>query len=167
VASVVVGQQEAFTTQPSPLFYLNEEKLSMKSTARFSVGLAFAALLCFAPCALAQAKVNVKAAGARVDVLSQSDQRPIKFGGANRSDDGGWGNQGGGGWGGDGWGGGGWGGGGNGGGNGWGGGGNAGGGTPVPEGGTPLMYLSLASLCCIGALALRARRQSGAVAGSN
>jgi hypothetical protein len=139
----------------------------MKSTARFSVGLVFAALLCFAPCALAQGKVNAKTAGARVDVLTQSDQRPVKFGGVNRNNDDGWGNQGGGGWGGDGWGGGGWGGGGNGGGNGWGGGGNSGGGTPVPEGGTTLMYLSLASLSCIGALTFRARRQSGVAETSN
>ena len=33
------------------------------------------------------------------------------------------------------------------------------GGTAVPEGGTSLMYMSLAGLCCFGAMVYRLRRQ--------
>ena len=43
---------------------------------------------------------------------------------------------------------------------GWGGGGNNGGCTTVPEGGTALTYLSLAGLCCLGALVFRPRRSA-------
>ncbi|HEY1659544.1 MAG TPA: hypothetical protein VGG14_14415 [Candidatus Sulfotelmatobacter sp.] len=54
----------------------------------------------------------------------------------------------------------GWGGSGNGGG-GWGGGGNGGsGGCGVPEGGSPVGYLMIGALACIGAMAYRARRQN-------
>jgi hypothetical protein len=43
----------------------------------------------------------------------------------------------------------------------WGlGGGNNGGCTTVPEGGTTLTYLSLAGLCCLGALVFRPRRSA-------
>jgi hypothetical protein len=44
---------------------------------------------------------------------------------------------------------------------GWGGGGNGGGGcTTVPEGGTTLMYVLLAGVGCLGAMALRSRRKA-------
>ena len=44
---------------------------------------------------------------------------------------------------------------------GWGGGGNGGGGcTTVPEGGTTLMYVLLAGVGCLGAIALRSRRKA-------
>jgi hypothetical protein len=110
----------------------------MKSIARLSVWVLLMGSLCFAPSALAQSSGGHH--------------------GSHSNDNGGsCGNQGGGGggWGGGGWGGGGWDGG------GWGGGGNGGGCTPVPEGGTTLMYLSIAGLCCCGALVVRSRKQTG------
>ncbi len=136
----------------------------MKSVARFSASVAFAALLCFAPFAFGQDTLNLRTdAGNGVLNYAPSafltfavghgvHQRPGNFGnGGNGGGNNGWGNGGnGGGWGN---GGGGWGNGGN-------GGGNGGGGTQVPEGGTTLMYLSLAGLCCFGAVVFRARRQS-------
>ncbi len=138
----------------------------MKLLARFSAWVAFAAFLCCAPCAFGQSTVNSKLAGTENHVLNYAsssflafalspsgdhvdrDHRDRDHGGGGD----GCGNQGGGG---GGWGGGGWD-------DGWGGGGGNGGGgcTPVPEGGTALMYLSLASLCCLGAMVLRSRRQA-------
>ena len=119
----------------------------MKS-ARFLVGVAFAALICFAPCALGQGKTEVKPSSASVSSTAGHENVLRHDFEVARRNDGGRGNQGGGGWGG---------GGGNGGGGGWG---NGGGGVPVPEGGTNLMYLSLAGLCCVGTIAFRARRAS-------
>jgi hypothetical protein len=165
VASVVVFGAMLFALQPSPCFICNEEKFIMKSATKFSAWVIFAALLCFAPCALAEGVVNVKTNRVGNDVLNHSQTVPLNVRGIEDqrgqlgipklNSDAGWGNRGGG-WG---WG---WGGGGNGwGGNGWGGNGNGngGGGTPVPEGGTTLMYLSLAGLSCFGAVMFRARRQ--------
>ena len=133
----------------------------MKSVARFSAWIAFAALLCFAPSAFGQGTANLKVS-AGGGVLNYAPPSFLTFtfgpGGDHRSGDpayggnSGCGNQGGGG---GGWGGGGW--------DdwGWGGGGNGGGGcTPVPEGGTSLMYIFFASSCCFGAMLLRSRRQS-------
>lgn len=136
----------------------------MKSATRFSACVVFAALLCFAPCALAEGAVNVKAKGVGNDMLNHSQSVPLtvrgiddqrgQLGANNLKSNAGWGNGDGWGWGGGGWGGNGWGG------NGWGGNGSGGGGTPVPEGGTTLMYLSLAGLSCFGAVIFRAHRQS-------
>ncbi|MGA2921681.1 MAG: hypothetical protein ABSE28_11285 [Candidatus Sulfotelmatobacter sp.] len=124
----------------------------MKSRARFSVLVVFLALLCFAPCAVGQ---NVTVAGS--SVLNHAPFAfltsafgpggPGSFLGGNQNN-GLCGSQGGnGGWG-------------------WffGSGDNKNkscGPTPtaaVPEGGTSLMYLALAGLCCFGAMAYRMRR---------
>jgi|SRR5580704_4980488 hypothetical protein len=142
----------------------------MKSVARFSVWVAFAAVLGFAACAFGQGPVGDKGVSAGDSVVNRSlnsvlNSAPSSF---LVSPFGGSGHQGGGN------GGGGNGGGGNGnGGNGNGGGGNGngcgsqgggrggrnGGCVTVPEGGTTLMYLLFAGLCCAGAMALRSRRQ--------
>jgi hypothetical protein len=127
----------------------------MKPVARFSVWVLFAGILCFAPSAFSQGPDRHAAvAGNGVLNLAPSSFLAFTLGPGGRSDDhdggNGCGNQGGGGWGG------GWDG------DGWGGGGNGGGGcSSVPEGGTALMYLSVAGLCCLGALALRSRKQAG------
>ncbi|HZW93513.1 MAG TPA: hypothetical protein VFF64_11220 [Candidatus Eremiobacteraceae bacterium] len=121
----------------------------MRSMARITT-VAFAAVLCFASCAFAQdtvsTKTNIGSPALLTLTLGYGNQ-----GGSNNNNGGGngCGNQGGGGgwgWGGD-WG---W---------GWGGGGNNGGNCKsVPEGGTTLTYLSLAGLCCLGAVVFRSRR---------
>jgi hypothetical protein len=104
----------------------------MKSAIRYSGWLGLLALM-LTPCAFAH---NTSAKAANGSVHSNgSDKQGDDWGGGG----GGWGG-GGGGWGG--------------GGGGWGGG---GGGTAVPEGGSPLVYLSVAGLCCAGALAARRR----------
>jgi hypothetical protein len=136
----------------------------MKSAARFSSWIALIALLCFASCAFGQGRVSDTVTNAGNHALNA----PASFltftpdrGGRDGDHWGGGkgcGNQGGGGgeWGGGSWDAeerddGGWG----------GGGGNRGGGcTSVPEGGTALMYLSLAGLSCMGAMALRSRRRA-------
>jgi hypothetical protein len=135
----------------------------MKSVARFSAWVAFAALLCFASSAFGQGTANLKInAGNRVLTYAPPSFLTFTFGpggdhrsgdpayGGNNSGNNGCGNQGGG------WGGGGW--------NdqGWGGGNGGGGCTPVPEGGTSLMYIFLAGSSCFGAMLLRSRRQSHA-----
>jgi hypothetical protein len=125
----------------------------MKSLSRFSVWVAFAALLCFASSAFGQSKVNVKVTNSRNSVLNSAPAGFLAFafgpGGdhiiaGNRGGNNG-GNQGG-----------------NGGSQngcgsnqGWNdrvGGGRC---TQVPEGGTALMYLLLAGLCCAAAMILR------------
>jgi hypothetical protein len=118
----------------------------MKSMARITT-VAFAAVLGFASCAFAQDTVN-----ARMNIGSPALLTLTlgfdNHGGHNNYNGGsnGCGNQGGGGWGGD------W---------GWGGGSNNGGNCQsVPEGGTTLTYLSLAGLCCLGALVFRSRRSA-------
>jgi|HubBroStandDraft_1064217.scaffolds.fasta_scaffold74363_2 hypothetical protein len=128
----------------------------INSATKFSVWILFVALLCFVPSVFGQGAGDHRASTAP-SVFLAGDHRGIAPSGGNaisRNDDG-WGQGGGDGWGG-------WGGGGNGG--GWGGGGNGGGGNgggvPVPEGGTTLMYLALASLCCFGAMAFRARQRA-------
>ncbi|MGB8731990.1 MAG: hypothetical protein WCC99_12150 [Candidatus Sulfotelmatobacter sp.] len=130
----------------------------MKSVARFSVLAAFAALMCFAPCAFAQGLAGGTAAGA--SVLNSAPPAFLIFGGPGGNQLGGqFGGIGGfGGWGGNGGNGGcgnqGWG--------GWGDKGGCGGGgsKSVPEGGTSLMYLAFSSLFCVGAVVYRSRRQT-------
>jgi hypothetical protein len=149
----------------------------MKSFSRFSVWAAVATLVCFAPSAFGQSKVNVKVTNSGYGVLNSAPAGFLALsfgpgglggdrggnnggnnGGRNGGNNGGYGgNQGGNG--------------GNQGGNGGGqngcsgnqGGWNdqVGGGkcTQVPEGGTALMYLLLAGLCCAGAMVLRQQRQ--------
>jgi hypothetical protein len=156
VRSVVVARVPELSKSALPPFCSTQGEMIMKS-ARFSAGIVFAALLCFAPYALGQGRIEVKRSSASISSTGgHGEVLRYDFEVARRNDDG-RGNQGGDGWGG------GWGGGGNGGGGGWGngGGGNGGGGgVPVPEGGTDLVYLSLAGLCCAGAMAFRARRAS-------
>jgi hypothetical protein len=130
----------------------------MKSVARFSALVAFAALLCFAPYAFSQGPDNVRVAGAGNSVRNYAPSGFLTFAlslggnpkGGNPVNGGrnGCGNQGGrGGWFGEGW---------------FGGGGGGGcAPVPVPEGGTALMYLLLAGLCCVGAMILRSRRPAG------
>jgi len=137
----------------------------MKIGARFSALVAFAALLSLPPC-VAQSTHNASRTSTRNAVLNSAPSAFLTLaldhrarGNSGNDGNGGWGN-GGGNNGGDGWGngGGGWGNGGGGNGGGWGNGG--GGGTPVPEGGTNLMYLSLAALSCVAAMVFRSRRQT-------
>ena len=138
----------------------------MKIGARFSALVAFAALLSLPPC-VAQSTHNASRTSTRNAVLNSAPSAFLTLaldhrarGNSGNDGNGGWGN-GGGNNGGDGWGnggGGGWGNGGGGNGGGWGNGG--GGGTPVPEGGTNLMYLSLAALSCVAAMVFRSRQQT-------
>ena len=122
----------------------------MKLITRFSVGVAFAALLCFAPSAFGQSPVNIRATGAGYSFLSSTPSGFLAFtlslGGNQGGSSSGCSNEGRNdrGW------------------DGWGGGGNNGGGgcTSVPEGGTALMYVLLAGLCCLGAMVFRSRRQA-------
>jgi hypothetical protein len=131
----------------------------MKSVARFSVLGAFAALMCFAPCAFAQGLARGTAAGV---VLKSAPSTFLIFGGQGSNQQGqnfgrngnGGGSGGNGGCGsqgrGD---------------NGWGdnggcGGKGPGGSTSVPEGGTSLTYLALSGLFCVGAAACRSRQQA-------
>jgi hypothetical protein len=127
----------------------------MKSISKFST-VTFAAFLCFASCAFAQDTAHGKTTGVGSGVLNYAPSAVLtltldfgnKGNNGNNGNNGGKGctsNQGGrNGW--D------W---------GWGGGGNNGGGcTTVPEGGTTLTYLSLAGLCCLGAVVFRRRQQS-------
>jgi hypothetical protein len=110
----------------------------MKSIVKLST-VAFAAVLFFASCALAQDKVNSKTSAGAPAVFT------LTLGFDGKGGDKGCGNQGGGGggwW--EDWG-------------GWGGS-NNGGCKSVPEGGTTLTYLSLAGLCCLGAVVFRSRR---------
>jgi hypothetical protein len=146
----------------------------MKSFCRFSAWAAVAALVCFAPAAFAQNKVNVRVTNSGSGILNMAPAGFLAFGfgpGGNRGGNNG-GNNGGynggnnGGYGGNG-------------GNGGSQGGNGGsqngcggqgfndrvgGGkcAQVPEGGTTLMYLLLAGLCCAGAMVLRPQRQAAA-----
>jgi hypothetical protein len=137
----------------------------VKSVAGFSAWIIVGALLSFAPVAFGQNAASTAALPAAT--AFNTSPALLLFQG--------WGGNGGGGNGGGGWGGNGGGGngggngcGGNGGGGGWGGqggngwGGNGGGGgcNSVPEGGQPLTYLSLAALCCAGAVSFRLRRQA-------
>jgi hypothetical protein len=126
----------------------------MKSVARFSVLGAFAALMCFAPCAFAQGLARGTATGV---VVNSGPSIFAIFGGQGGNQQGqnfgGNGNGGGGGSNGgcrnQGWGG-----------NGGCGGNGRGGSTAVPEGGTSLMYLALSGLFCVGAVVYRSRLQT-------
>jgi hypothetical protein len=150
----------------------------MKSFSRFSAWAAVAALVCFAPAAFAQSKVNVRVTNSGNGILNMAPAGFLTFSfGPGGNNGGGYGGYGGGNNGG-----GNNGGGNNGGGNNGGYGGNNGGGsggqngcgqgfndrvgggkcTQVPEGGTALMYLLLAGLCCAGAMVLRPQRQAAA-----
>lgn len=130
----------------------------MKSITRFSVGMVFAGLLCFAPCAFGQGTVGTKAPGVGYNLLKNVSLKsaPVSFlafrlgphdfwrgdhGGSSggcssqdsnyrRSEAGGWRGDSNG----------------------------ASGCTSVPEGGTALMYVLLAGLGCLGAIAFRSRR---------
>ena len=113
----------------------------MKSLTKLSAWIILAGIFCLAPCAIAQGQNRL-----------QPIQRNSEQGGGGCSNQGGGGGWGGGGWG---WG---W--------DGWGNGGNNGGCTAVPEGGTTLMYLSIAGLCCFGAVVARSRRQIAAAEGN-
>jgi|SRR5579863_7894865 len=127
------------------------------SKSRLSSWFALAALLCCAPIAFGEGtpkmSTNHPSPVALAATQLQNDHIKLGIDGVKGNDngwgDGGWG----GGWGGGGWGGGGWGGGGNG-----GGGNGGGGGVPVPEGGSNLIYLALAGLSCVGAMAFRSRQ---------
>jgi hypothetical protein len=137
----------------------------INAVTRFSVWVVFAALLCFVPSVFGQDAGNhgVSTAPSVFLTVDHRAAAPTRGTAIVRKDDG-WGNRGGDGWGG-------WGGGGNRG--GWGGGGNGGGGNgngggvPVPEGGTTLMYLALASLCCFGAVGFRARQRASVPQSNN
>jgi hypothetical protein len=138
----------------------------MKSVARVSAWMAFAALLCCAPCALGQGTVGKSVPNAGFSLLNHApasflvlaivppyiDGHGSNYGGNNGGGGGSCGNPGGGptGWQNGGW-------------NGWGnGGGNGGGGgcsTSVPEGGSTWMYLLMAGFCCAGALLFGSKRQ--------
>jgi hypothetical protein len=141
----------------------------VKSMYRLSGLIAFAALLCFLPCAFGQSPASRNATSATHSVLNYQSPNLLAFaltsgkdlynnnGKGNQGNNGGYGN---GGYGNGGYG------------NGGNGGGSCGFGkicapappptpTPhVPEGGTPLMYLLLAGLCCLGAMVLRSRRRA-------
>jgi hypothetical protein len=128
----------------------------MKSLSRSSVWVVFAALLCFASSAFCQSKINVKVANSGNSVLNSAPAGFLAFtfgpggnhiiggnrGGNNGGNNGG--NQGGNGGSQNGCGNQGW--------NDRVGGGRC---TQVPEGGTALMYLLLAGLCCAAAMVLR------------
>jgi hypothetical protein len=131
----------------------------MKSFYRFSMWAAVAVVLCFAPSVFGQSKVNVKVMNSGSGVLHSAPVGFLAltfgpggnhgFGGNGGGNNGGYGgNQGNGGnqngCGNQGW-------------NDRVGGGKC---TQVPEGGTALMYLLLAGLCCAGAMALRPQRNA-------
>jgi hypothetical protein len=124
----------------------------MKSVARFSAWLTFAALLCFATSAFGQGTASIKATGAGSSVLSQVpaaffvlafDHHDHKGNNGGGNDNGnnvyGTGNVNSNACGTD---------------DAWGG--NC---KTVPEGGTSLGYLSLVGLCFLGAMVLRSRQQ--------
>ncbi len=142
----------------------------MKSVYRLSGLVALAALLCFLPSAFGQSPANSKATAAMHSVLNYQSPNLLAFaltsgndlynnnGKGNNGNNGGYGN---GGYGNGGYG------------NGGNGGGSCGFGkicvpqppppqptAHVPEGGTALMYLLLAGLCCFGAMVFRSRRQA-------
>jgi hypothetical protein len=120
----------------------------MKSTTRVSAWVVFAALVCFAPCAIGQSTVKVKTVAGNT-ILNNAPSALLTFalgpGDSQHGDP--WCGQGGGG-------------------GSWGwdrrGGDKKCGGTAVPEGGTSLMYASLAGLCCLGAMVYRLRRHARA-----
>jgi hypothetical protein len=132
----------------------------VKSEYRLSALVAFAAFLCVLPSAFGQSPVNNKATSATRTIVNYQPPNLLAFALTSGNDlynnggKGGKGNNGGGG-----------------GNNGWNNNGGNGGacsysvgkgekcGT-VPEGGTPLMYLLLAGLSCVGAMVLRSRRQA-------
>jgi hypothetical protein len=141
---------------------LSQGEVTMKSVARLSEWIVFTALLCFATSAFGQGAASLKVTGAGDRVLNHMPASflAVVFDHGHGHGDGGNGNGGNG----------------NGGnGNGYGGSNGCSGGdsgawddgnggnkcAPVPEGGTALMYLSLAGLCCFGAMALRSWRQTG------
>jgi len=135
----------------------------VKSITRFWASVAFAALLCFVPRAFGQGPVDgrVTRPGNNVLRYAPASFLAFNFGPGGKGNGGGWG--GGGGGNGGGGGGGKCGGGGDKGWDGWNGGGGKGGGgcNQVPEGGAAITYVSLAGLCCLGAIFLRFRRQPG------
>ncbi|MGB2602293.1 MAG: hypothetical protein WBC78_01770 [Candidatus Sulfotelmatobacter sp.] len=116
----------------------------MKSTARITT-VAFAAVLCFASCAFARDTISTKTNIGSPALLTLTLGFGNQGGHNNNNNGNGCSNQGGD-WG--------WG----------GGGGNGGNCKSVPEGGTALTYLSLAGLCCLGAVVFRSRRTASSPA---
>ncbi len=111
----------------------------MKLIPGFSAWAIFAALLCFSPCALGQASIHNKATGAASHVLRYAPASFFVFTYAPASDhhrgcgdSERWSDKGGGGK-----------------------------CQPVPEGGSVLMYLLPAGLCCVGDIFLRFRQRAG------
>lgn len=129
----------------------------MKSFSRLTAWLFLSGVLCFAPSAFGLESNRHQAAGVNgilsappsflaFTLLPSHRHRVAEHDGGGEGGGNGCGNQakgGGWGWGSD-----------EGGGNG-----NGGGCTPVPEGGTALAYLTIAGLCCLGAVVMRSRRQ--------
>jgi len=123
----------------------------MKTTTRVSAWVVFAALVCFAPCAIGQSTVKVNMTVAGNTILNNAPSAFLTFGpgpgdllGGDHGNSNKGCNAGDGGWG-------------------WdrrGGDKKGCGGTAVPEGGTSLMYVSLAGLCCLAAMVYRLRRQA-------
>jgi hypothetical protein len=127
----------------------------MKSVARLSAGLALAAALCFAPCALAQGTIkNMPQVGYRslnytpASLLALTFGPPGSYGHGNNggwsggngcsnqgNGDRGWDSQS------------------------WNGNGGSGCSTSVPEGGAAAIYLLLAGLSCFGVIFLRSQRR--------
>jgi len=132
----------------------------MRSVARVSAWMAFAAVLYCAPCAFGQGTIGKRMPSAGVSLLNHAPASflvlivpPVVDGhGGNFGNGGSCGNQGGGptGWVNGGW---------NGGGGGSGNGGGGGCSTSVPEGGSTWMYLLMAGFCCAGALLFGSKRQ--------
>lgn len=128
----------------------------MKCLYRLSSFVAFAVVLSCLPCAFGQSATNIKATGAAQSVLNYAPSSLLAFAltsGHDLYNNNGKGGKGNGGYG------------------GYGNGGNGNGGDggwctddkgckAVPEGGTPLMYLLLAGLSCLGAMVLRSRRRA-------
>jgi hypothetical protein len=152
----VVMRNRGLVSGPPPCSPPKGDK-AVKSEYKVSGLVAFAAVLCFLPSAFGQSPVNSKATGATHSVLSYQPPSFLAFaltsgkdlynngGKGGKGNNGGYGNGGNGGYG-----------------NGGNGGGACGytdakGGkcAAVPEGGTPLMYLLLAGLSCVGAMVLR------------
>jgi hypothetical protein len=166
--SVLIGVHTKLRSAlPHPVIPYQRRSM-MRSVARVSAWVAFAAILCYAPCALGQGTVGKRMPSAGVSRLSHAPASflvlsvvpPIIDGhGGNFGNNGNGGNSCGNQGGPIGWENGGW--------NGWGNGGGGGCSTSVPEGGSTWMYLFLAGFCCAGALFFRSQRQDASVASAN
>jgi len=151
-----VPRSTGLVSGPPPVCSSPEGDVAVKSMYRLSGLVALAGLLCFLPSAFGQNLANSKTAGATHSVLNYEPPNLLAFALTSGNDL--YNNNGKGGKGG----------------NGYGNGGNGGYGNggkdpvcaygekcaAVPEGGTPLTYLLLAGLACVGAMVLRSRRQA-------